>query len=428
MKRIGAWLIGLALLFGAARAEAALCVAWEGLACLVSPEGETLLSGEDIEAVFPVREGALYAAGRRGAYRLYDAAGNPVGDAEFGMIFDEGDGLIFRQGSRYGAMDAQGRILLPAAWTQLTGDGAGGWLALETDPLDEGPDAILRVNASGEATPTGAATSVGLSRLISGRMPVMTPEGRWGAIDGRGEWAIPATWLSLGAFENGRAKVAGPEGLGLIDPEGIAVIPPVYRWLERSEGLVAALRDDGLDMYAPDGEALLYTVEGRELEVSLAGDFVAVTEGGRTRLYGASGAVVHEADAGITFSPGVDGQLIASDGQWGERCAWLMDPDGSAASGRFQRILPLGPGRYAFIEMEGVEYYSEELGRAQTSWNYDTVRYGLMDGHGAVIMPAEYREIRAVGEDRLLVVSEDEIRLTDADGGTVKSWERTISN
>ena len=99
-----------------------------------------------------------------------------------------------------------------------------------------------------------------------------------------------------------------------------------------------------------------------------------------------------------------------------------MNPGGGAASGRFQQLLPLSGGRYAWLELKGVEYYSAELGRTQKSWDYSNARYGLTDGAGRVLLPARYREIRALGEDRLLLVSDFAVQLADRDGAVLKTW------
>ena len=419
-KRAWAILAFALLLTGAARADGAVCVATDSFACLVDESGKTLVG--DVEDAFCVREGALYAAGRRGAYRLYDAAGNALGDTAFDMICDAGDCLIFRQGSGYGAMSAAGEVLLPATWTQLVPDGAGGFLALDTDPLDESPDAILRVDAAGESAPTGTSTSGGLSWLSDWRMPVMAQNGRFGAIDAAGHWAIPPKWLSMGPFEAGCARVYGPDGYGLIDAQGNEIIPAACAWLERGDGMIAALSDGGVDVYAADGSKLLYRVEGASLEAAVAGRCLLVRDGAQTRLYGLSGDLLGTFGPDFTCAPGLDGQLIASQGEWGEACAWLMDPDGSAASERFQQLLPLAGGRYAFSEMKGIEYRSAELGRVQTSWDYDTLRFGVIDAKGGLILPARYREIRALAGNRLLLIADGSVTLTDLDGKPVRTW------
>ena len=421
MKR-GWWpaLLAALMLLGAAWAEGPLCVNADGFAALVDAAGETLIGG--VEDVFRVREGELYAAGSRGAYRLYDASGNALGEETFAMIDDAGDCLIFRQGGLYGAMDAGGRVVLEPQWTQLVSDGAGGFLALQTDPLDESADAILRVASDGEATPTGAKTSSGLSKLESGLIPVMASNGRFGAINSRGEWVIRPDWRYIGPFEKGRARATGAGGMGLIDTAGNPVVPARYNWLERGQSVVAALDGSGVDVFSESGEKKLYSVKGENLEAALAGDCLLVKDGESTRLYGKDGALLGTFDADFRCAAGLRGQLIATEGEWGERGTWLMDADGAAASGRFQSVLPLAGERYAFVETPGIEYYSADLDRLQTSWDYDASRVGVMDAKGEVIVPPQEKEIRALGEDRLLMIGDGELHMTDLNGHVLRTW------
>ena len=418
-----AMLLALLLaLLGAARAEGALCVVTPQLTALTDASGDVLLSGEGIADVFCVREGALYAAGSRGAYRLYDAAGVPVGEAVFGMIDDAGDALVYRVGRRYGAMDADGAVLLEPEWTQLTPDGAGGWLALDGDPLDDSADEILHIDAAGEVRRSGVYTASGLLPVRCGCMPYRTAEGLWGAVDASGRVAVNPAWHALGGYEDGLAKATGPDGTGVIDVNGRVVVATVYRWLERSPAMIAALGANGLDVYAPDGGERLFSLPGGDVDVCLAGGMLAVSDDTGTRLYDAEGKMLYEGGPGVTFAEGCMGQLIACDGAWGEACQWLMNPDGSAASARVQQLLPLSGERYAFLELDGTEYYSAELGRIQTSWDYAHMRYGLMDSLGNILIPTRFREIRSLGGDRLLLLSEGETVLSDMDGTALKRW------
>lgn len=421
-RRAGILVLALLVLFGAARAEALLCVVAGAQAMLTDASGEVILSGDGIEDVFPVRAGVLYAAGRRGSYRLYDAQGRALGETAFSMIHDAGDCLIYRAGTLYGAMDARGAVLLEAEWTQLVSDGAGGWLALDGDPLDENPDEILRVDARGEATPTGVSTLNGLSPLRDGRMPFMAANGRCGAIDARGDIAVEPAWQAMGDYQDGLAKVAGVRGMGMIDVDGAVVIEPDCAWLERGEGFIAALREGGVEVYKPDGSEVVFRVAGDDLEADIAGQYLVATDAVGVRVYNATGRLVGAYAAGTTFAPGVDGQLIASDGAWGEECCWIMNGDGSAVGGRFQALLPLCAGRYAWLDLPGQEYFSPDLERLQTSWDYDAARWGIVDAAGNAILPARYLEIRPLGDDRLLLVSEDAVALADADGAAIRTW------
>lgn len=421
-SRVGILVLAMMILLGAARAEALLCVVADGQAMLTDATGEVILAGDGIEDAFTVREGALYAAGRRGSYRLFDAHGEALGETVFSMVDDAGDCLIYRAANLYGAMDARGEVLLKAEWTQLVSDGADGWLALDGDPLDENPDEIVRVDAHGEATPTGVSTLSGLNRPCDGRMPFLAANGRYGALDAEGHIAVEALWAAMGEYQGGLAKVAGDRGMGMIDADGAVVIEPDCAWLERGEGFIAALREGGVEVYAPDGSSVAFRVTGKNLEADVAGQYLVVTDADGVRVYGATGRLVGAYDTGTTFAPGADGQLIASDGAWVEACAWLVNPDGSTASGHFQALLPLCAGRYAWLSLPGSEYYSPSLERLQTSWNYEAARWGLLDAAGRELLPADYLEIRPLGDDRLLLVSADAVTLANADGVAIRTW------
>lgn len=420
-KRWVAWAVAL-LLSCSAAAEGALCVNAPGLCAFVDAAGNDLLPGGDFDSAFPVREGALYAVGKKGAYRLSDGAGNALGDQVFSMVHDEGDRLIFRADGLCGAMDEAGNVRIEAAWTQLTVDGGSGYLALSGDPLDDRADELVHLDADGTAQPTGVMTMSGLQPVACDRMPVMGPDGLYGAVDGEGRLVVPFEWAYVGPFEDGLALAWGADGAGLIDTEGKTVIPTVYRWLQRGQSLIAACADDRLDVYAPQGGVRRFTLAGEGIEAALAGECLWVVREGRCTLYAPDGAMLAEGDADLRFTAGLRGQLIAADGAWGEACQWLVDPDGSAASGRFQQLLPLCADRYAYLEMEGVEYYSEELGGLQRSWNYDGARYGLLDGTGTPLTDAVYTDICAAGEDRLLLIGEGSVQLADLNGAVLRTW------
>ncbi len=421
LKRLFAAAVVLLALSGAALGEA-LCVNASGVAALTDADGGEWLENGRFEEIFTVREGALYAAGRPGNYRLYDDEGQPLGDTPFAMIEDAGDCLVFREKGLYGAMDTAGQVIVAPMWAQLCCDGEGGWLALDSDPLDELPDEIIHLSAYGEETFTGVFTACGLTRISCGRMAFMDSDGRFGAVDAMGEIVIPAEWRYIGEFIAGMAKVAGNEGVGMIDVDGRVVIAPDHVWLERNRELIAVFDGDSVEVYLTDSGSLAFRLPGPVREVSLVGSALAVAYEDRTCLYDGRGTLLCEGSAQAVFSPGTGGQMIASDGVWGDACQWLVDPDGSPASGRFQQLLALCPGRYAFLKIDGTEYFSTELDSLQKSWDYANMRYGLTDDRGTVLLPAVYREIRAVGDDRLLLISDGEVQLSDSDGVVLKTW------
>lgn len=424
LRRLTAWILALAVLSAEMPAGAAVCVTGPGFAALVDESGEILANGA-LEDAFVVREGALYAAGSRGDYRLYDASGAVVCDEVFDMIRDAGDCLIFRRGERFGAMDLGGSVIVAPVWTQLTSNGAGGFLALDGDPLDDGSDGIIFIDADGEIRRSAVSVAGGLTDVSDGRMPYMASDGRWGAVDAEGRGAIAASWRWIGAFSGGVAAAEGESGRGMIDAEGNAVIEAGYSWLDRGETMIAALGAEGVDVFAPDASALRFSLSGEGLQCALTGPYLSVTSAEWNRLYDAQGALICAADAGSAFYPGLDGQFILAEGAWGEACQRLIDADGTPVSDALQRILPLTGGRYAWLKMPGTAYYSADLGGVQKSWDYGAARWGLMDGEGNILTGAEYVEISVAGADRLLLRTEGEIILSDPNGHAVRRWPAT---
>ena len=243
-----------------------------------------------------------------------------------------------------------------------------------------------------------------------------------GALDESGAIAVEGNWLYMDSFSNGLAKVAGQEGMGVIDSGGRVVIGPVFRWLERSAAMIAAWDGENIEIYGPRGGQRRARLPGRALEIALTGDYLSVVYDGRTCLYNAYGRLLRQSQGTVSYAPGTRGQLIASDGSWGEKCQQLVNPDGSKASGMFQQLLPLCAERYAFLEMKGEDYESEVLGTVQTAWDYAGCRYGLMDGRGRILISAKYREIRALSSDRLLLIGDDRTQIADRNGVVMKTW------
>ena len=413
----------LLAIFAHAEEKKALCIVTDQVVALVDESGEEILAASQFADIFCVSEQGVYAAGETGKYHLYNAEGVQIYEGEISMARESDGIIIFRQDGLYGAMSMNGAILEVPVWSQLVTNGEGGYLALDGYPMDDVPDEVIYIAPDGEVAWTGIFTANGLQDVSDGRMPYMASDGRYGYLDAHGDVALASSWLYAGAYLNGVAQVSGEDGMGLIDGEGDLVLQATHAYLEFGDDLIAALTGDGtLCVYSADGQEERFSLEVDGAEVAVVQNCVAVMDAAETRLYDASGACILTAAAGATFAPGLNGQIIASDGEWGEACQWLVNPDGSAASERYQRILPLAGDCYAFLTMTGANYYSDELGSMQTSWDYNSVRYGMLDGEGKEILPAEYLEILGLGSDRFLLIADQAVYLTDADGNALRTW------
>ena len=395
------------------------------------PDGDALITEEGIyiiepgmcERILTIEPGNVYLAGNSGSYRILDGRGKILSPVVVSMARYTGGAIIFRHDGFYGVMDMTGEILIEPIWTQIAANGDGGYLALNDSPFDNVADEIIYIDGDGIQTPSGSHTVGILPDIRHDRMPYMTTDGRYGFVDGKGNALTEPVWLYAGGFENGAAIVADEVGLGLIDAQMNSVLPCGYVFLERNEYLTAALSADGiLEVYSSDGKKQLFAMEAKGCAVTISGGCVALTDQDSARLFSRDGRCIYTGSPKASFSEGLNRQIIVSDGEWGDKCVWIMDPDGSAVSEPCQQILPLAGNRYAFYTMRGATYFSEVLGGLQKSWDYDSIRYGMLDSGGREILPADCLEILAVEDDRFILVKNDGVHLSDAGGNIIKSW------
>lgn len=423
LRRVCALVCALLALGVAALAEGPYCVVEGGVSLLADGEGHPLTNNGEYPNLFPVRPGSLYAGGSAGDYALLDAAGRELSDLRFDMIDDAGDALVFRRGLFYGAMDAAGSVILPAEWTQLTPDGAGGWLGMRDSAVDELPDALYHIAADGAEMLTDTLVLGELRGVFEDRMAFAASDGRWGYVNGAGETVIEPVWHAAGDFSGGRAIVTGDEGCGLIGADGETLIPPEYACLTGIEGAWAGLDAAGrLTLFDDISLEPTLTLDGAPLDIRALGMALSVSDGETARLLVADGTELCALSGSISFEAGVDGQFIAQDFSLGEEISWLVNPDGSRASGNFLRLLPLCTGRYAWMRMRGDKYFSEALGETLTDWDWRTLRWGLLDGTGKQLQPAIYRTIRALDDERLLLATDSAVILADRDGKQLGIW------
>ena len=415
-------LILLTLTIWSAYAAGPYCVDTEYVVALVNMDGTECIPNGIYENIFCLKSGSLYAAGKSGEYHLFNEKGVQLTEDTFAMARLVGEIIIFRRDGMYGAMDVSGNVLIEPVWRQLIANGDGGFLALDSSPLDDQADEIIYIDNEGKAVFTGNYILSGLRDISDDRMPFMTSDGHYGYLDERGTVVIPASWLYAGDFLEGIACVTGDNGKGMIDTNGNVIIEPIYTYLERGENLVVALSETGeATVFEMEGRSK-FNITGEQLQVSVVQNCVVAVDAVETRVYGADGTCLLTASAGAVVSAGLNGQLVIFDGEWGEKCQWLINADGSAASEKYQRILPLAGDRYAYLTMSGTDYYSADLGTLQKSWDYDSLRYGLMDGQGQILLPAEYLEICALDEDRFLLIEAGAVYFADENGQVMRTW------
>ncbi|MBR0368994.1 MAG: WG repeat-containing protein [Clostridia bacterium] len=420
--RIAAAVLALMLMAGA-QAQSLYAVQAAGVAAVVDGDGVEIIRDEAADSAFAVVPDALFALGTVGGYGLYDAAGKRVNAERYDMLEAAEGAVLYRQNGLCGAMDDRGGALIPPEWAQLTCAGEGAFLALEGDIYDDLPDEMICVTPDGARLTTGSFTADGLHPFRDGRMPFMLSDGQYGYVDGQGRQVIPPQWRWAGPFSDGVAIVSDGRDMGLIDAQGEVVVSPRYAWMRRGEGFIVGLDDEGrVDVYSADGSGPRFTWSGVADAAEVCGAYIVVWSGDKALLLDAVGTCLREGPAGTLYTPGLDGQVIVSEGEWGEACQYVMNPDGSAASASYQYILPLCGGRYAFMTFERK---ASEYAWSQADWDYDNARWGLLSEDGRALLDAAYDEILPAGDDRLVLATGDAVIFTDLDGNALKTWTVT---
>ena len=399
------------------------CVDVPGGKGLIDESGDFWVEPGVYDEIITIEPGVVYLAGEKGNYNILDGEGQEISNIRVAMARYVDGVIIFRWNGLYGAMDLSGEVLVGPIWHQLTTNGRGGYLALNDYASDNVADEIVHIDASGEIINTGNYTVGILEDVSSDRIPYMTTDGSYGLADGEGNIVTQPVWLYTGGFEDGMGLVSDENGIGLVDANAEMILECRYRFIDRGDEMIIALdKEDVLEVYAADGKTRLFDLEAGARSVSMVGNCIALSDDECVVLYNREGLPVYTGSAFATFAVGLDGQIIASDGKWGEECVWLMDQSGNALSGMYQRILPLAGGRYAFLTMSGATYFSDALGDFERSWNYESIRYGMIDSAGNQILPDEYLEIIALDEDRFILKAEEGVYLSDKDGKIIQCW------
>lgn len=430
VKRMLAGMLALLMLsFSAAASEGRmrLCINTGEVCALLDETGEEIISPGDYDALFCVVPDQLFAMGKTVGgeilYQLTDSEGVVLNEIACEMFDASHDVILFRRNGLYGAMNLSGEVLLPAMYTQLVTNEAGGYLAFATDPNDEEADEIIFIDAAGEMLPTGVLSSCGLTAFESDRMPFCSPDTeRYGYVDSAGKIAVDADLSTAGDFSDGIARASKDGLFGVLSPSGKWLIPPKYSFLEIGKSLILTMLGNNVCIVWDSASCSeLFRLEGMAMEVSLAGDMLAVADGQRVSLYDREGFVILKADAGAVLMAGAGEQLILSDGDWGTSCVSVVDAQGKRMPRSDQQLLTLDDERYAYMTMDVAAYNSAALGEIRYSCNYDSIRYGMIDTDGREILPAEYLEIRCIGDSRYLTISDDGLRVIDGEGNVLWS-------
>lgn len=419
MKKLMPVLLCILLMLGCA--QAAVSVRMEETAALLDRDSGEIIPPGEFGDIVPLGEG-LFAAERDGLYALMDGAG----ELRTGNVYSQiriREGLILAEtGGKWGILNADGTERSEFIYSMIVPGNSKNCWALLGDPNDMESDKLYRIDPEGRRHATRIYVRAMNHEASGGLLGILVPgSGKYGYCDALGRIAIEAKYEYAGRFVNGLAAVVVDGKYGAIDREGRTVIPAEYDFLEISESgfAIAAKNLEAAYVFRPDGsEAARY--EGEDIYIALVGEGYAVVDSHFLYVYDASGEMLLEAPAGSVVLEGVDGELIISEGMWGEECVYLNGSDR-----RYQNLYPLGnvSGEpvYAFMTANVGRYMNDLLGEIQLSTDMDSARYGVVDGEGEILLDSIYLSIENIGEDRLLARTEEEWQVIDLSGSVLWS-------
>lgn len=389
-------------------------------AALISDAGEELTAPGLYSRITPLKEGFWCAEDMQGGCLLLNAQGQPVTDARFDELRCVKSTLLYRRGESWGILSDDGTELVQAKYSDIRVNGEGDFIALRNAVGTGSVQNVDFLDANGNETAVGVRVLYGLNDYSQGYMPVLfAKSGLYGYLDTQGVVAFEGKYIAAGPFQNGYAVVTTEEGTGMIDRTGRVAVPMQYKDILRI-GDIALLseQDGGVLVLRVGGDELLH-VEGDAYIAQISNHGVIWTEE-ETLLIDVTGAVAGRFAPTATVTGGENGQIIVTDGLWGEKNTYVALPDGTPVSDCWQTIQPLNPqgmdGWYAVGRFEAAPILDDSGAVMRYDWNPDSLRFALMDASGAVRSEFIYTMLRPAGNGVFFAQTQEDCGLIGPDG------------
>lgn len=421
MKRIVFILLGLAMV--CAHAQAAVNARLDQTAILLDEGGKVLTPVGMYSDIVSLGNG-LYAACQDEYYALMDSRGALLTQPVYRQLRLEGGLLMAQRGTAWGLLRTDGSICSAFEYSVIVPTGYGGAWALRGDPDDTRSDRLFLLNLQGRETETGLFVRGLGTPGDSGLLPVLlSASGWWGYCDMQGSVVISGEYSYAGPFISGRAVVVEDGHYGVVDTQGMQIVPSRYDFLQISAaGFILALGDEsGAEIMDLNG-AILATYPDSAVSAALVGDGYAIWKDSALYLFDKQAQLLAELPADASVMEGLDGAYIVSTGMWGEICVRLL-----GSESLYQNLYPLGwvegEAVYACMEANTARYINDMLGEIQLSTDMESARYGIVDQSGALRVPCAYESIAFLDNGRFLTRNGDLWQMIDINGQVY--WEFT---
>lgn len=425
--------------------SAPIALNYDNWAVLINPSsGEELTRREDYRIISPLggvnsnSDPDLSAATiQTGAYTLFSAIpANENSDMQYALMDQTGklltenvydmisaldeDHLLFMQNGLMGVMDLNGQVILEAEYTHLISNGAGGYLALRTDPYNEEPDGVYYIDENGHENATGVKVSYPFYSFSEGLCAAASSDGKYGYLGTDGRWAIPPQFTFAGDFVSGGAVTSLSSGIGVIDSSGNWVITPKYKWIDRAETVMLAAQGNTMNLMKNDGTLLSTYSVTDETGSYLCNDQYAViaTEDKSLLVDAATGKSLLAQSAGTMYNVWdmPSDRIIVNGGEYSEKCVYLYSTSGEKISGPYQELVPAGTNNgidcFAFAEFT----VSPSEDGSYMVMDEQSYHMGIVDRDGKLLLPADYKLLYQIKDNRFWAETDSHVGVIDLNG------------
>lgn len=427
LKRALACALTLALLCGNALADTA--VNGDAFAALIAADGTEIVPEGIYARIEPLKDGFWCGVDGEGRYALLNAAGEALSEERFDELRCTAETILFRQGESWGILGDDGSVLVQARYSDIRANGEGDFVALRNSAGTATAQNVDYLDATGNETAIGVRVLYGLSDFSEGYMPVLLARtGRYGYLDTQGVVAFGGEYIAAGGFQDGYAVVYTENGAGMINQVGRLVVPAEYREILRVGELALLTRRDGGVLVLRIGGEVLLELEG-EAYVGRVGDMGLIWQASGLTVLNGAGEVAFTLPAEAKLAAGLSGQMIVTNGLWGEAASRLVQPDGSEVGDTYQSIQPLSEdadGAYYAVGRFDARAVQDASGNVlYYDWSPDGIRYALMDGTGTLLSDFVFDCLRPAEAGRFYAVTAEKAGLIDSTGKFV--WETANS-
>lgn len=460
MKRIIAAIM-LMMLLPAACAESYPANLWlddsMSFSLLLGEEGEKYTPEYEYAFIYPLTEAdaesALFCAvamdenGEFESCALLNEHGEELGGRRFRTL-DMHNGVILatEETGYVTALDTAGNNLLAGEYGWIEPNGEGGYLALKVDDAFN-PDGaqvypVVAIDAQGQERETGVLSDVwshgwysdGLCRVQNYTDSITR------YLDAAGETAFSISDGYSDDFQGGHLiYVDSNSRYRLLNPDGSDALEKAYTWISFD----SRLGDEARFLLA-DGRGVVEVRNPDTLESELtiascgadiwsatqeAGGLLMVWYEDRSRIYDLTGKLLFEnmnystTEVTIAYATVNDGSVkrfVRASGVWPNQTQVLLDETGTPLGGahRYLDGLRYENGAARFLTTE----YETEVSEGTATAIEDTMKYGVCDETGEIVLPAEYDWIEMLAWDRYWVCREEQWGMIDESG----RWLTTV--